>query len=223
MRKFGLFTFFVSCFAVLLVARAALADFDQTKLTASDGAAVDYFGISVAVSGDTAVVGAYGDDDNGSLSGSAYVFQFIPPVLPVEIDINPWSERNFVKPFSRLLIPVALLGSEGFDTAEVDLTTLAFGPYEASPAFDLTNPFVYWLSHWDVNHDGEKDLLAHYRTEETGIAMEDTEACLTGETLDGTSLEGCDAITTVPRCGHRFEAALVEPPLVLIGGRMRRR
>ncbi|MDF7799449.1 FG-GAP repeat protein [Pontiellaceae bacterium B1224] len=46
----------------------------QQKLTADDGAASDYFGTSVSVSGDTAVVGASGDDDNGSSSGSAYVF-----------------------------------------------------------------------------------------------------------------------------------------------------
>jgi hypothetical protein len=46
----------------------------QAKLTASDGAAMDYFGGSVAVSGDTAVIGADGDDDNGDWSGSAYVF-----------------------------------------------------------------------------------------------------------------------------------------------------
>ena len=46
----------------------------SAKLTASDGAAGDRFGESVAVDGDTAVVGAYLDDDNGSDSGSAYVF-----------------------------------------------------------------------------------------------------------------------------------------------------
>ena len=47
---------------------------EQAKLTASDGAAGDYFGSSVSVSGDTAVVGAYWDDDNGDRSGSAYVY-----------------------------------------------------------------------------------------------------------------------------------------------------
>ncbi len=47
----------------------------QAKLTASDGAVVDFFGISVSISGDTAIVGAHGDDDNGSSSGSAYIFQ----------------------------------------------------------------------------------------------------------------------------------------------------
>ena len=49
---------------------------EQEKLLASDGAAGDNFGISVAVDGDTAVVGAYHDDANGNNSGSAYVFVF---------------------------------------------------------------------------------------------------------------------------------------------------
>jgi hypothetical protein len=44
------------------------------KITASDGAANDYFGWSVAVGSGRIVVGAYGDDDNGTTSGSAYVF-----------------------------------------------------------------------------------------------------------------------------------------------------
>ncbi|RWX44711.1 FG-GAP repeat-containing protein [Candidatus Electrothrix aarhusensis] len=44
------------------------------KLLAADGAAYDYFGSSVSISGDTALVGAAYDDDNGSDSGSAYVF-----------------------------------------------------------------------------------------------------------------------------------------------------
>jgi hypothetical protein len=46
----------------------------QAKLTAADGAAGDRFGASVALSGDTAIVGAWQDDDAGSYSGSAYVF-----------------------------------------------------------------------------------------------------------------------------------------------------
>jgi len=46
----------------------------QQKLNASDGAAEDYFGWSVALDGNTALIGAYNDDDNGNDSGSAYVF-----------------------------------------------------------------------------------------------------------------------------------------------------
>lgn len=48
---------------------------EDAALTASDGAANDYFGYSVGVSGDTVVVGAYADDDNGSGSGSVYVYE----------------------------------------------------------------------------------------------------------------------------------------------------
>jgi hypothetical protein len=45
------------------------------KLTASDAQAEDLFGLSVAVSGDIVVVGAYGEDTGGSDAGAAYVFR----------------------------------------------------------------------------------------------------------------------------------------------------
>ena len=44
------------------------------KLVAPDGAREDQFGYTVAVSDSTIVVGAHLDDDNGSNSGSAYIF-----------------------------------------------------------------------------------------------------------------------------------------------------
>jgi hypothetical protein len=48
---------------------------ERTKLTASDGAANDFFGDFLAIEGDTIVIGAAQDDDNGDNSGSAYVFE----------------------------------------------------------------------------------------------------------------------------------------------------
>ncbi|HSR53068.1 MAG TPA: FG-GAP repeat protein [Acidobacteriota bacterium] len=48
----------------------------EAKLTASDAAAGDIFGHSVAIVGDTALIGAPRDDDHGDSSGSAYVFRF---------------------------------------------------------------------------------------------------------------------------------------------------
>ena len=44
------------------------------KLTASDAAELDAFGWSVAISDNTAIIGAPGNDDDGRLSGSAYLF-----------------------------------------------------------------------------------------------------------------------------------------------------
>lgn len=47
---------------------------EQQSLTASDGEAGDYFGIGVDIFSDYAVVGANRDSDNGTASGSAYIF-----------------------------------------------------------------------------------------------------------------------------------------------------
>ncbi len=54
-----------------------LTIFTQEKAllaTVVGGTEEDHFGYSVSVSGDTAVVGAYQNDYNGTNSGSAYIF-----------------------------------------------------------------------------------------------------------------------------------------------------
>ncbi|MBP48289.1 MAG: hypothetical protein CMH53_10165 [Myxococcales bacterium] len=47
---------------------------EGTKITTADGAKSDYFGVSVSMSANRILVGAFGDDDKGTSSGSAYVF-----------------------------------------------------------------------------------------------------------------------------------------------------
>lgn len=47
----------------------------DVRLTASDKGVSDYFGTSVWIAGDYAIVGAPFDDDNGQDSGSAYIFE----------------------------------------------------------------------------------------------------------------------------------------------------
>ena len=59
------------------------------KLLADDGASGDVFGRSVAISGATAIVGAREDDDNGSNSGSAYLFDAAAPgMCPWDLNGN---------------------------------------------------------------------------------------------------------------------------------------
>ncbi|MCS6840936.1 MAG: FG-GAP repeat protein, partial [Roseiflexus sp.] len=48
--------------------------FTQTKLIAADAAQYDYFGLSVALTGDTVIVGAYGKSDLALSAGAAYAF-----------------------------------------------------------------------------------------------------------------------------------------------------
>ena len=61
--------------AVYIFERTAGVWTQFAKLTAPDGAPEDRFGKAVSVSGDSAFIGAFFDDDNGLNSGSAYVFE----------------------------------------------------------------------------------------------------------------------------------------------------
>lgn len=54
---------------------------EVAKLTAGDGATLDQFGVSVAISGTTVLVGSYKDDDQGEDSGSVYVFEVDTPTV----------------------------------------------------------------------------------------------------------------------------------------------
>ncbi|MDP6539607.1 MAG: FG-GAP repeat protein [Planctomycetota bacterium] len=58
---------------ILAVPSPGLAQHGLVKLTATDGAPGDVFG-TVAVHGERVLVGADQDDDHGSASGAAYVF-----------------------------------------------------------------------------------------------------------------------------------------------------
>ncbi len=60
--------------AAYIFTRSGTTWSQQAKLQASDKAANDRFGWSVAISGDTVVVGAYYEDTGGSNAGAAYVF-----------------------------------------------------------------------------------------------------------------------------------------------------
>lgn len=56
---------------------SSFAHYQQAKLSAPDANTDDRFGISVAIDGSTAVVGAYQADSIGLNSGAAYVFELI--------------------------------------------------------------------------------------------------------------------------------------------------
>jgi hypothetical protein len=140
-----------------------------------------------------------------------------PPAA--ELDIRPGSDTNPINPKSEGVVRVAILGSECFDVADVDVTTLAFGPSGAAPVDSEGG------HQQDVNGDGFTDLVSHYRTQDTGIAFGDTEACVTGETFDGTPWGLCDFVNTMPpgQCGIGLELAFVVPPLMWLRQRRKRR
>ena len=88
------------------------------------------------------------------------------------------------------MIPVAIVTTSQFDATTVDPLSLKFGPDGATEAHGRGH-------RQDINHDGKKDLVLHFRTQEAGIQCGDTAVFLIGETFDGNPIEGSDSIKTL--------------------------
>lgn len=136
----------------------------------------------IVAAGTTRVVG----DPFPPISQDFALARYFGQRIPVGIDVLPGSDTNPINFKSQGTIPVAILGSDTLDVTDVDVSTLAFG--SAAPVHTVGGHLE------DVNDDGLTDLLSHYSAQETGIAFGQTEACVTGDLLDGTPLQGCDAI-----------------------------
>ncbi len=78
----------------------------------------------------------------------------------------------------------------GFGITQVDPGSVSFGPGGAVEAHSTGH-----LE--DVDHDGDLDLLLHFRTQDSGIACSDTNVTLTGQTFVGSSITGSALIRTV--------------------------
>ena len=60
----------------LTLARSDTSSRQKAKLVATDGQANDHFGMAVSIDGDYAIIGSACDDDRGTDSGSAYIFNW---------------------------------------------------------------------------------------------------------------------------------------------------
>lgn len=124
------------------------------------------------------------------------------PVVPfvfINIEIKPGSgEYAPFNPKAKGAIPVALLGSSGFDALTVKRDSLKFGVtgYESS-----------WLrcakEGEDVNSDGYLDLVCHFDNQLTKFTKDDPEGILRGIAGDGREIEGRGLLKVVPDMGNR--------------------
>ena len=120
------------------------------QLTASDAADGDQFGYSVAVDGDTVVIGAHQDDDDGAESGSAYVFT-------KPSGDNGWDDWNSLSAdgkamlTTKLTAPGAAAGGYFGNSVAIDGNTIVVGARKADSAYAITKPSS------DANSDGSID------------------------------------------------------------------
>jgi len=118
-----------------------------------------------------------------------YLVRSVPGVVDVAIDIKPGSDTNPINLKSKGLVPVAVLTADGFVAATVDPQTVLLAGVA---------PLRWTLE--DVDSDGDKDMLFHFKTEDlaTVLTENSTEATLVGETTDGVSIQGTDEVQIVP-------------------------
>jgi hypothetical protein len=117
------------------------------KLLASDGDATDDFGWSVAMQGDTLLVGSRTDDDIHPGAGSAYLFDISDPASPIEVAKLVPSDTSANDTFgwsAELDNGIAVIGA-----SQADRTMPNTG---AAYLFDATLPGPGCLA--DVNGDG---------------------------------------------------------------------
>jgi hypothetical protein len=105
-----------------------------------------------------------------------------PTVVFVDVDIKPGSEAN-----CNAIIPVAILGSETFDVADIDVMSLTF---LGASAREKGNGALS-CSTEDVNSDGILDLICHYQNATADGAVE-------GALIDGTPIQGSDVYCVTP-------------------------
>lgn len=141
------------------------------------------------------------------------VTQFItvataPPVLDVLVDVKPGSDANPLNLKSNGkskgksasaggVLPVAVLTTDEFDAALVDVGTVKLG----DPLLPGTaGPIKANLE--DVDDDGDLDLLLHFSVldlvEAGAVSADSVTLFLSGMTTDGLGIAGFDAVTIAP-------------------------
>ncbi|MCH8008342.1 MAG: FG-GAP repeat protein [Chloroflexi bacterium] len=135
--------------ALALPDTAQAASFDEVrKLAASDVKANDKFGSQVAVNGDTAIVGASGDDSGGISSGAAYVFE------RNEGGADNWGEVK------KLTASDAQIGDRfGFSVAVSGDTAIVGAMFEASGGTNSGAAYVFERDEGGADNWGEVKKL----------------------------------------------------------------
>ena len=129
---------------------------------------------------------------NGFISGPEWVpgVELLSPKNCAAITIDFEVKPDHINPNSRGLLTVTIPTRDTLDATTIDPTTVRFGRSgtETAPV-DVNKK--------DVNGDGQPDLLLRFRVLDTGIQCGDSSVSITGQTVNGTPIQGSDSITTV--------------------------
>ncbi len=144
----------------------------QAKLLADDGAAGDYFGGSVAVDGDTLLVGAMLDEHLGVDSGSAYVFTrsgrgWVQQVKLLALDRSAGDEFG-----CRVALDgdTALVGARADDTSRgaAYVFVRSGTTWTEQAKLAAPNGIAHDKFGWSVSLDGDQALIGAFTDDDLG-------------------------------------------------------
>jgi hypothetical protein len=146
--------------------------------------------------GDTANTLVIDIDEPGLVEPSFTEETFIPaPTRMLAIDIKPGDEPNCLNINGNGKIPVAMLGSNAFDVADIDPESLKFGGLEVG----IRSKKGPHCSIEYVNEDEYPDLICHFKDDPENWSAGDNEtASIFGLLFDGREFTGTDTICLVP-------------------------
>ncbi len=111
-----------------------------------------------------------------------------PGCINATVDVKPGSDATPINIKSSGLIPVAVLTTASLDASKINPSSVRFGPTgtEAAPAVPPSLE--------DVDGDGSLDLVLQFKTQDAGFKTSDTQAVLTGTTMNGVGFIGTDTV-----------------------------
>jgi len=133
----------------------------------------------------------------GAVSSLSSFAVLMPPVIEVDIDVQPGSYPNSLNINGNGLIPVAILGSADLDVLTIDVASLDFVGLEVR----VKNNGTPQCSVEDVNGDGYNDLVCHFVDDTTDWIEGTTIGTLTGRLTPEFGeiwIVGYDEIRVVP-------------------------
>ena len=150
--------------------------------------------MSITVDGDGNYIAAGYDTILGNRRWRVEKLKLMLEAIQVEIDIKPGSDPNTINLGSNGNVPVAIFGTETFDTTEVDPLTVTL----AGAGVKLKGKGTPMASFEDVDGDGIDDIVVHVDTTALELTEGDMEAILEGMTFGGQKIRGVDTIRIVP-------------------------
>ncbi|HRF55572.1 MAG TPA: FG-GAP repeat protein, partial [Aquimonas sp.] len=148
----------------------------EAKLTAGDGAAYDQFGWSVALDGETALIGAYADNVGANRDqGSAYVFTRSGTTWTqqVKLTAGDGAAGDFFGNSVALDVDTAILGAVGdtSDQGSAYVFTRIGTAWTQQAKLTVADGATYNQFGWSVALDGDTALVAPY-TETVGANID---------------------------------------------------